>query len=117
MSEAVSKKRSSLSREFWLSHINACNESGINQAAYCRQQNISYSNFKYWRGILLKENAPPELEKFVAVKLDKLKPCLSESVPRAIQIKLVSGNIIYVPTTLSMLQIGELIRVLEGIHA
>lgn len=117
MNESDSKKRSSLSRETWLSHIKACNESGAKQAAYCRKANISYSNFEYWRGLILKENALPVQEKFVSVKLEKINPCLTESVPRAIQIKLVSGNIIYIPATLSMPQIGELIRSLEGIHA
>lgn len=116
MNDAPSKKFSSR-RETWLSHIEACNKSDLNHAAYCQSVGISYSSFKYWRGILLNENADKNKEKFVAVKIEKPRPSASESSPRSIQVKLVSGNVVYIPATLSMTDIGQLIRSLESAHA
>lgn len=111
------KKKDPLSSEEWRSHIAAYDKRGINQAAYCREAGISYRGFKYWRGMLLEEKNSSAQEKFVSVKVEKTLPVLSESSPRAIQVKLVSGNVVYIPATLSMIDIGQLIRSLESVHA
>ena len=36
-------------------HINKCAESNLNQAEYCRQNNLNKNTFSYLRGKLLKE--------------------------------------------------------------
>lgn len=117
MTESSQKKISCSRREEWLSHMNACEQSHLNHAEYCRGVGISYSSFKYWRGILLNEKIFKEKDKFVAIKIEKPKASHSESSPRSIQVKLVSGNVVYIPATLPMVDIGQLIRSLENGHA
>lgn len=117
MKNASGKKISLLKRENWLSHVEISEKSDLSHAAYCKRAGISYSGFKYWRGILLNENTSKEKDKFVSVKIEKSTPLVPESSPRAIQVKLVSGTVIYIPATLSMSDIGQLIRSLESAHA
>lgn len=104
-------------REYWQSHIKSWEESKLKQEAYCVNAGIRYSTFVYWRGILLNENMIKKKDKFVPVKIKKSNLSMPESSPRAIQVKLVSGNVVYIPTTLSMTEIGALIRSLENGHA
>ncbi len=33
----------------WWSHIEKCKSSGLSQARYCREQNLKYHTFLYWR--------------------------------------------------------------------
>lgn len=114
---STNENKSSSKRDYWLSHIKAWGESQLKQEAYCVKAGIRYSTFVYWRGILLNENTAKEKDKFVPIKIEKSKPPLLESSPRAIQVKLVSGHVVYIPTTLSMIEVGQLIRSLESSHA
>ncbi len=115
MTESRNKKISYSKREEWLSHMNACKQSHLNHAEYCRSVGISYSSFKYWRGVLLNKERVNYGEKFV--KIEKPVASISEASPRSIQVKLVSGHVVYIPATLSMVDIGQLIRSLENGHA
>lgn len=47
---------STLSKE-WASHIADFQASGMNKAAWCRQQHIAYHQFNYW----LKKLQPPDV--------------------------------------------------------
>jgi hypothetical protein len=114
MRESPSKKSRS-KREDWLYHVNAFKKSDLNQVEYCRREGISYGRFKYWRGVLLNDDILTHREKFV--KIEKPVELLSELSPRSIQVKLVSGHVVYIPATLSMVDIGQLIRSLESAHA
>lgn len=35
--------------QFWQAHINAWKTSGLSQTQYCKQQDIRFHNFAYWR--------------------------------------------------------------------
>jgi len=39
---------------YWLSHIESCEISGLNQAEYCRQNALKYCVFHYWKRKLRK---------------------------------------------------------------
>jgi hypothetical protein len=38
--------------QFWQDHITAWQGSGLSQAAYCKQHEIKFHNFAYWRNRL-----------------------------------------------------------------
>lgn len=117
MNVSLNENTIALKRGYWQSQVKAWEESGLKQEEYCVKSGIRYSTFVYWRGILLKENISKEKDKFVAVKIEKPKSSHSESSPRSIQVKLVSGHVVYIPTTLPIAEIGQLIRTLEHAHA
>lgn len=39
---------------YWLGHIENCENSGLNQAAYCRLHDLKYNVFHYWKRKLRK---------------------------------------------------------------
>jgi hypothetical protein len=44
--------------EFWQDHVTAWLSSGLSQAAYCKQHEIKFHNFAYWRNRLSPANVP-----------------------------------------------------------
>ena len=44
--------------QFWQDHITAWQGSGLSQAAYCKQHEIKFHNFAYWRNRLSPAKAP-----------------------------------------------------------
>ena len=45
----ISKKNLSKNEKIWISHIKACDQSGLSRRAYCRRHNLSYDAFHYWK--------------------------------------------------------------------
>ena len=45
--------------DFWKGHVDGWRNSGLTQAAYCRQQGLSLPSFGYWRRTLGKAIASP----------------------------------------------------------
>ena len=44
--------------QFWQDHITAWQGSGLSQAAYCKQHEIKFHNFAYWRNRLSPAKEP-----------------------------------------------------------
>ena len=44
--------------QFWQDHITAWQGSGLSQAAYCKQHEIKFHNFAYWRNCLSPAKEP-----------------------------------------------------------
>jgi hypothetical protein len=44
--------------QFWQDHITAWQSSGLSQAAYCKQHEIKFHNFAYWRNRLSLAKTP-----------------------------------------------------------
>jgi hypothetical protein len=102
-------------REYWRSQIQAWEKSGLKQEAYCKRAGINYSTFVYWRGIFLSESSQPKYKKrFLPIKLEKTA---SSELPRAIQIKLLSGHSVYLPITIGIQDIAVLLHQLGMAHA
>jgi len=100
----------------WFTHIKQWEESKLSQQAYCANAGIKLNTFTYWRSIFLSELSPGSQSKFVRVKVAAHQAASSE-VPRSIQVKLVTGHVVYIPTNLEMREIAALIHLLGVPHA
>ena len=49
-------------RPFWFRHIEAWQQSGLSQAEYARQHELSLSTFGYYRHCYLKESKPESVQ-------------------------------------------------------
>lgn len=117
MDLSLNENNTSSKRDYWLLHMKAWEESKLKQKAYCSQAGIRYSTFVYWRGILLDKKVKKEKATFLPIQVKPNKPIVAESAPRAIQIKLVSGHVVYIPANLDVDVIGKLIQCLGNSHA
>lgn len=104
-------------RDYWQSHMKSWEESHLKQEAYCAQAGIRYSTFVYWRGILLDKELNKDKKSFLPIKVKSDKATSVETAPRAIQVKLLSGHVVYIPTSLEVDVIGRLILALGNHHA
>lgn len=98
--------------EQWAAHIESWKESKLSQPEYCKQAGIGYAAFVYWRG----KQSSTAKAKFVPVKLATSKSTNHE-VPKSIQIKLVTGHVVYIPVNLAVNDIAALISALGNSHA
>lgn len=64
-------------RSYWKDHIDSWQESGLNQAEYCRRHNLKHHQLVYWKKRFLKAETDVSL---VPLKLDELldMPCHSD---------------------------------------
>jgi hypothetical protein len=77
--------------DFWLEQVKAAEESGLSAAQFCKQQDLNYSQFMYWRQKLQAPLASTPKKKtsgFVKVEpsLGPLGSGLSVSLPSGMQI-------------------------------
>ncbi len=105
-SESVTIKKPG--KEFWLEHVNQWESGNLSQRAYCKQAGINYSTFVYWRGQFLPEIKAKPCH-FLPVEIKQAPSDTSHSI----KIKLVTGNIICIPTNIGIPEIAKLIRLLE----
>jgi len=63
--------------EWWKSHLGAWRDSGLSQAAYCREHRLSVACFGYWRGKLRSSSAQ------LAPSTQALLPIVLSEVPRS----------------------------------
>ena len=103
-------------RAHWLSHIENWKASNLKQEAYCAQAKINLNTFTYWRGVFLSESSPKKDRKFLPIKLVTTESHAQEA-PRAIQIKLLSGHSVYLPSTMDINDISKIIHYLGEPHA
>ena len=64
------KEQTQERRRFWKSHIEGWSLSGLNQAKYCRQNNLRSNRFTYWKRKFQRENLPVE---FVQIHKEPVK--------------------------------------------
>ena len=102
-------------KEHWQTHINQWQSSKLTQQKYCENAEINLSTFVYWRSKLMSGLKNSEEKKFIPVKITPNKTAVE--TPRTIQIKLLSGHIVYIPTNLEMKLIADLINHLSVPHA
>ena len=43
------QRTNSRNQKIWRAHVDACRESGLSRAEYCRQQNLSHHTLRYWQ--------------------------------------------------------------------
>jgi len=65
----------------WENHLIAWEQSGLSKAEYCRQKNISYHAFNYWKKRLRKPGAPSPI---TLVKLEETERVTSSFNQRSV---------------------------------
>lgn len=103
-------------RQHWQIHIKQWEESKLSQQAYCTQSGISLNSFTYWRGKFLLSTTPEVKTKFVRISM-ATNHVVTPDAPRSIQIKLLTGHVVYIPSNLDMGDIAKLINLLGVPHA
>ena len=58
MTKELSAEKSFTGRRIWEAHIQAWEKSGLTAADYCRQHNLSYDAFHYWKKKILRTSSP-----------------------------------------------------------
>jgi len=114
LSPSNSKKEDK--RDYWSAHIKQWEESKLSQQAYCMQASIKLNSFTYWRSLLRSRLRKDNQNKFLRVKV-AANHAISSEVPRSIQIKLLSGHVVHIPTSLDAKEIATLIHFLGVPHA
>jgi hypothetical protein len=98
-------------REYWLSQIKQWEGSKLSQRVYCQQAAINYTTFVYWKSNLKAKASDKKKMNFTPVKV--ISSSLSNSeTPRPIQVKLVTGHVVYIPATMDTKDIATLIHLL-----
>lgn len=116
MNDIVASNSDQTSRaDHWALHVKRWKESKMSQPEYCRQAEISYTSFVYWRSRLSSKSKVPQTN-FMPIAVATKKSITTES-PKAIQIKLESGHVVYIPTNLPMDDIAALINAIGKMHA
>src|ERR1700677_2622545 len=101
-------------RQSWHEQVKKWQASNLSQSAFCAQSGIKQSTFSYWRSVLLE----PENKKnntFSQVKI--AKEVVINEATKPIDIKLLIGHVVYVPSEIGMNEIAKLIHLLGLPHA
>ncbi len=88
-------------RQRWVTLIKQWEESKLSQQTYCTQLGINLNSFTYWRGKFVSSASREVKSKFVRVKTASNYTAATD-VPRSIQIKLLTGHVVYIPTNLDV---------------
>ena len=112
-----------INKEEWLSYAAAWEKSGKPQPLFCKENNLPYTTFGYWRMKYLEEkptNRPSALVKpvndsvatpkpaFLPVVLPNVKP----ASPDVLQAKLLSGLTLTLPLSMPT---DDMIKLLQGL--
>lgn len=96
---------------FWAPHLDGCRDSGLSQAAYCRQHGLSLKCFAYWRRTL----GPPLALSTAPASMPTVVPIVVRDVPMAddrIEVRLPNGSQVTLSTGLDPTRLVPTIRVL-----
>lgn len=104
-------------KQYWNTHIEGWKKSGLSQEQYCKQQDLSYAAFGYWRSRLLKEsqNTYKEIEPQPSFKQAIIKSSTEASTRSAASvIKIVMPNQMKVelPTDLNQIALTTVFQAL-----
>jgi hypothetical protein len=79
---------------FWRRHLVAWRDSGLSQAAYCRQHEVSLSSFGYWRGKLgaVPSSPPPALLPIVVSPVPPSMDRIEVALPNGMRVHLPLGG-------------------------
>ena len=78
--------------EFWKEHLAGWQNSGLTQAAYCRQHTLSLPSFGYWRRVLSWPPLVPSSLSLVPIVVGEPEP-----VVESIEVRLPNGVQVQVP--------------------
>jgi hypothetical protein len=97
-------------RQYWQQHIEGWQQSGLNQAAYCRQNNLDRHQWTYWKKRLARTDAGVS---FVPIKFAHNLPV---AIPKpAINLVTVNGYKIEVSAGFDAVTLRLLISVVQAL--
>ena len=99
-----------MSIDDWKRIIKRWENSGISQKEFCKQHNIAYSSFKYWRN---KITNILEVSAFKEIEVVKKKSDICANVKSPININLPGNVIVSIPYNLedqTLLILGKLLK-------
>ena len=102
--------------QHWLTIIKQWEESKLSQQAYCTRSGINLNSFTYMRGKFLSSASSEVKAKFVRVKM-AVNHVTPVDAPRSIQIKMLTGHVVYIPINMDVNEIAKLIHLLGAPHA
>lgn len=101
-------------RQYWQEQIKAWQASGLSQSAYCSKSEINLGAFIYWRKAILGQE-DQNTKKFARVKILKQESVITAE--RSVQIKLLTGHMVHLPSNMETDEIARLICLIGSSHA
>ena len=97
-------------REKWRELVDKQEQSGLTQAEYCKQNNLSTPQFTYYRGLIKASGRIPsqKLKAFTPVKINKTEPIASADI----RIMLPNGFQCFIPCSVDAHHVKRLMEVL-----
>jgi len=100
-------------RNIWKHHVESWKNSGLSQAAYCRQHKLKTYDFQYWKKRFKTNQVPICPTKLLPVKIsssDHLEPASSSS---GISLRITDRYVVQLGTEFNSSTLSKLIDILE----
>ncbi len=105
MTTASRQNQRTKKQKYWQRHIEKWSQSGLSQAAYCREYNLKIKSFTYFKS-RLKKNLPVQ---FVQVPIEPAR------VPSFLKLNISSNFQIEIPDGFSQNTLTQVLQVLGGV--
>lgn len=90
-------------KQYWLKHIQACEQSTLTRKAYCQQHHVSYDQFGYWSKRL--HGANKTVRKLIPVTITHVPTTASLHLPNGMRLDApISALAELLPTLLQLTQ-------------
>ncbi len=77
-------------RKFWKTHLDKWEESGLPQKEYCRQHNLIYHRFVYWKARFKSKNLPVKFVQVASsISFNPGPSFLKINLPRGCQVEVL----------------------------
>jgi hypothetical protein len=106
MTTAIKQDRITHKQMYWQSHIEQWSQSGLSQAAYCRESNLKIKSFTYFKSRLKKKNLPVQ---FVQVPVEPVQ------TPSFLKLNIGSSFQVEIPDGFSQGTLTQVLQVLGGV--
>jgi len=106
MTTAIKQDRITHKQMYWQRHIEQWSQSGLNQAAYCRERNLKIKSFTYFKSRLKKKNLPVQ---FVQVPVEPVQ------APSFLKLNIGSSFQVEIPDGFSQGTLTQVLQVLGGV--
>ena len=93
-------------QRYWQRYIDQWSQSGLSQAAYCREHKLKIKSFTYFKSRLKKKNLPVQ---FVQVPVESVR------VPYFLKLNIGSSFQIDIPDGFSQNTLTQVLQVLGGV--
>lgn len=106
MTAASRQNQLTKKQRYWQRYIEQWSQSGLSQAAYCRERNLKIKSFTYFKSRLKKKNLPVQ---FVQVPVEPVR------APSFLKLNIGSSFHIDIPDGFSQNTLTQVLQVLKGV--